>query len=620
MKIATKIRLLSSGLALFSALAVGLVMYLGYVESIADLEVEVLEQRVEADVARLNDAFKEVSHDIRLLHGLPGVRELLNRSPRPIEDMKDDLAQTFRHLLLAKPHYVQVRLIGVDGEGREVVRLDREGERIVRRSEAELQVKGRRSYFLETRDNERGEIYYSDIDLNRENNRIEVPYRPMLRVAMPVYDDDETFRGIVIINLDFRGFAREFLGNTALRFDHYLCNSEGDFLLHPEENKTFGFDLGTRFRVQEEYPEIGDFGDSDKEAITMAINREDRPSGFWFHLRKVRPLEDGRVLLYGVAAGFEEVVSASHSIVRKTVLIMVVLWGLALAGALGVSLLITRPIERITQAARRLGEGSDDVDLPDARSDEIGTLATSFKVMRGAIKEQEGRILEANESLSQANRDLKHFAHISSHELREPLTRISGLASLLELSFQDSKESEATSFVKSVKEEAASALQQITDFRVFSHLGEGTTVRDKTDLLQLVQEVLEEFSPLIEAKEAVVSLGKLPEIKVYRNLVRVLYRNLVENALEYAQGKGTALAFTAERYEGCWTLGVFNTGSSIVDAEQDRVFRVFTRLNQEVEGTGLGLAICKRVVEFHSGRIWIESDKSSVHFKFILES
>ncbi len=612
MKVASKIRLLASALALCSAIAVGLVMYGGYRETISALEVEVLERRVQADVSRLESSFHEVSHDIRLLEGLPEIRGLVDGSHRSRRELEDDLAQTFQQLLLAKPHYVQARLIGVEDGGRERVRIDRTESGVVRCPDSELQRKGHRNYFLETMENVRGEIYYSDIDLNRENGEIEVPHRPMLRVAMPVYDSMDTFWGIVIINLDFRGFGEDFIGRTAQRFGHYLCNAEGDFLLHPLAERTFGFDLGTRYRLQDEFPEFGGFMDSAEEGMTLALDRGSGSPGIWFHLRKVTPLEDGRLMFYGVSAQFDEVISASNTIVLRTVLIMLVLLALAFLGALGVSLLITEPIKKITTAARSLGAGKDDVDLPTDRRDEIGVLASSFLEMRGAIREQEGRILEANGKLSTANRDLEHFAHISSHELREPLNRIGGLSRLLELEW-------SPGLAASLKSEAVAALRLITDFRVFSGLSDGLIVRERVDLGSVVQSILDGFSNAIVERRVSVSRDPLPSVDVYGSLVEVLYRNLVENALKYARGEGVTLKFTCEEGDAGMILGVFNSGSSIAEADKETIFSLFTRLDRGVEGTGVGLSVCKRIVERHTGKIWIETGDDFVHFKFTLK-
>lgn len=617
MKVASKIRILASALALQSALAVGWVMYGGYRDTIADLEVEVLEQRVDADVSRLTQAFREVSHDIRLLEGLPEVVGLANGSQRPAAELENDLAQTFEQLLLAKPHYVQARLIGIADEGMERVRIDRTNGGVFRRTASELQRKGHRDYFKQTQATRRGQIYYSNINLNRENLQIEVPHRPMLRVAMPVYGEADTFWGIVIINMDFIGFAEEFLGSSVPRFDHFLCNAEGDFLLHPDQSKTFGFDLGTPFRLQDEYPNFGDFMTSEESGKTLALKSGAR-AGSWFHLRKVTPLENERVFFYGVSARFDEVVSASNTIIARTLVITVVLGLLALLGAFGVSLLITRPIERITVAARRLGEGKEEVELPTARSDEIGTLANSFGEMMKAIREQEEKILDANERLRVANVDLKHFAHISSHELREPLTRIAGLASLVERSLKDADGEDLACLAVSLKREASEALQQITDFRVFSHLGDGASFRESVALKPLVQEVLEEFASELERRRVAVSLDELPVVDAYRNLLRVLYRNLVENALKYADSDEFSLRLTCEQEASGPVFGVFNSGSTIAPEDQVKVFQVFTRLHTDREGTGLGLSICKRVVECHMGEIWVDSDGTGVHVQFTL--
>lgn len=617
MNVSSKIRLLTTLLVLGASLVVALVVYLGYRDSSEVLQEEVLELRVGADIARLESAFGEVSHDIRLLEGLPEILSLA--SGEGSEEHKADLAQIFSQMLRVKPHYVQVRFIGLGDGGKEVVRVDRLGERVVRVKESELQRKGMRSYFLDTMKVGLDEIYYSVIDLNREHGVIEEPHRPMLRLAMQVSDGRGGAGGIVVLNMDFQGFLDEFMDRGNPRFDHYLCNAEGDYLLHPQVERTYGFDLGQRHRVQDEFAGMGDFFESDEEGRTLRFDSDSSRAGTLFHMRKAYPLEDGRMMAFGVVARFDDVVSASKLVLYQTLAIVVVFLCVAFVGALVVSSFITKPIERITSAARSFGLGSEeDVELPVERDDEIGTLAKSFTAMRGSIREQGERIRRSNESLLRANRDLEHFAHISSHELREPLTRMNGLASLLEIELGKAKVAEALELVGGLKREALGALQQITDFRVFAKLGDGNSVRSEVDLGELLKRVLEEFALKLEERGVVVSIDDMPRVEVYGNLVAVLYRNLVENALKYSVGDGVELRLSCEKVGEAWVFGVYNSGSSIPEEERTNVFQLFKRLDRKTKGTGLGLAICERIVERHSGEIWVESGEGFAHFKFTL--
>lgn len=616
MKIASKIRILTLALALGASMAVGLVAYWGYGESILGLQEEVLEQRVESDISRLKTAFQEVSRDIRLLEGLPKVREIAARNS---EEDKRDLAEVFSQLLLAKPNYLQARLIGAADNGRELVRVDRTESGIVRRTENELQINGHRDYFQGVKSKARGEVYYSEIDLNSEKGETELPRAPVLRVAMPVYDSLDTFWGIVIVNVDFSRFLEEFLSSNNPRFDHYLCNSNGDYLVHPQKERTFRFGLGEQFRVQEEFPDLGILFDSDDQGASSRVKRSVQSDRTLVHIRKAYPIEDGRVMFYGVAARFDDVITASYSIVVKAFVIVLAILAIAFLGAVLVSRLMTKPIERITLAARRLGEGSDEVDLPVGRRDEIGTLAVTFEAMRDSIKDQEGKILETNSRLMRANQDLEHFSHVASHELREPLTRIAGLISILEFEFAKDLGKEASGLMAKVKQEATDALRQITDFRIFAKLGGGVSLRERVDLGALARAVLEDFQAAIDSKGVKVTVDDMPTLEVYKNLVSVLYRNLIENALKYAEGEGVVLALTCERRVDGFVFGVRNTGSSIAPEDSERVFQVFVRLGKKIEGTGIGLSICKRIVERHLGEMWVESGNDFTNFKFTLE-
>lgn len=614
----SKIRLLAISLVLGTSVVVGLIIYKGYRNSIADLQVEVLEQRVKSKSERLNSEFREMSHDIQLLAGLPQVRDLANAPEGAGSQDLDSLAQTLIELLEAKSSYSQARLIGLADGGREVVRVDRLGSEVIRRSGEELQQKGQHDYFLKTKELPKNEIYYSKVNLNREHGAVEVPHRPMLRVAMPIYDDRSDFWGIVVINLDFQKTIDDFLKTTEPRFGYYMVNSDGEYLVHPNKDRTFGFDLGKEFTLQKEFPDLADFFVSDLELMTL---REVgvAPSETLFSIRKMHPLKDGRVFGFGVLARFDDVINTSKALIARTLLSVSAIIGVALLGTVLVSKLITNPIEKITLAAQRLGGGDDNVDLPVGRSDEIGTLAGAFGAMRDSIKKQKSKVLATNERLTRANQDLEHFSHIASHELREPITRIAGLINILELDYGKDLEEEARELMEKAKNEASNALGQITDFRIFAKLGGGVSVREEVDMDALIREVLVDFQPKIERKRVEVAIDEMPTLEVYKNLVSVLYRNLIENALKYAVGNSVSIALTCERQAEGFVFGVRNTGSSIGEKDKERVFKLFVQLGDGVEGTGIGLSICKRIVERHFGKIWVESGDDFTYFKFTLE-
>jgi signal transduction histidine kinase len=621
-KIATRIRLVACGLVVATALSVAFVEYWGYDRLVRSQQRESLENLVSTEGSKLEAAVAAVASDARLLAGLPateGVVEARLRGDAAAEtEWKDDMATIFSELLRTHPVYSHVRLLGIADNAREIVRVNRGPSGPRRVPEAELQQKGSSARVREAIQSPRGSVYVSEVTLNLEQGRIEVPHRAMQRVGVPVDTRSGERFGIIIINVDFWKLLDELYPSRVGRYAYYLTNAEGDYLLHPDAALSFGFELGARHRVQQDFPELAAAFDSAPRAAFSVRTATDGPGGG--RLLSVRRLfsESPQPLALAISASYDDVAEQT----------LQVGWGaLALTGALLllaglatwlVASVVTAPVGRITSALRDFAEGGGTPQLPVERRDELGVLARVFDRTLGAVRERESQILATSLKLQEANADLEHFAHIASHDLREPARRLAGLADAMLEREAGNVSSEGGALLRRMHDAAAKMLDQITDFRALTGIGHGALLRSDTDLTALVRVVLEEHAEAIEARRVGVEIGELPRLAVYESLVRVLYGNLVSNALVHASPGAFTLAFTAERDRGDWVLGVRNTGSEIRSQDLKRIFAPFTRLHGDAEGSGLGLSICKRIAERHSGAIWAESGTGWVHIRFTL--
>ena len=137
----------------------------------------------------------------------------------------------------------------------ELVRVNREDTGVVKVAREELQDKSHRFYFQETIQLQKGKYYISPIDLNREQGQIVVPYEPNYRIGIPVFDENFNERSILVANLSLEALFRQITALSTFE-DIYLTNQDGDFLLHPDETKTFGFELGFEHRFDDEFPNL----------------------------------------------------------------------------------------------------------------------------------------------------------------------------------------------------------------------------------------------------------------------------------------------------------------------------------------------------------------------------
>jgi PAS domain S-box-containing protein len=238
----------------------------------------------------------------------------------------------------------------------------------------------------------------------------------------------------------------------------------------------------------------------------------------------------------------------------------------------------------------------------------VKVLATAQDITER--KEREKALYLKTEELARSNAELEQFAYVASHDLKEPLRMIASYSQLLiSRVAEDPNTKEYNEFIQ----EGVHRLQAIiNDLLQYSRVGQSDTNFSTIDLGSLVQEIETSLSPSIEETGAMITITTdLPEIYGIHSLLYRLFLNLVENAVKFRkQGEAPHIRISAEELpDNFFKLSVADNGIGISPEYHDKIFRLFQRLHsrQEYEGTGLGLAICRKIVEFHGGRIWVES-------------
>jgi PAS domain S-box-containing protein len=395
MKLSTRLAVAMVALAVLTAAAVGFITYRDVESAILSSEIE----RQKANIRLVTQEFESrmgvARADIIGFHSavaLAGiVRAATNGGVDPIDgaslaEWNRRFAQRLTAELSAKPDYLQFRIIGLADNGREILRVDREGKdgtiRVV--PEAELQSKGTRDYFEEAVAEPRGSVYISPIELNREHGVIEVPDVPVMRVATPIYTAAGKAFGILIINLDLRPAFAAIRNSTRPGNRIYLVNARGDFLIHPDQRREFGFEYGNRFNWKDELPELAAADGSEKIGVHIVRTaRGDRIVGTIASAR----LAGGPLVSVIETAPYPLVMAAALSVQRSTLMV-------GLAAILAATLLamffartLTRPLVQMTQAVEDFGQGKP-MHMPSSAGGEIGKLATAFEQMAGEVEQK----------------------------------------------------------------------------------------------------------------------------------------------------------------------------------------------------------------------------------------
>lgn len=204
---------------------------------------------------------KSYYEDLTLLQATPAVRGIVrasnkainSTSPLSLDAWKGQLAEVFKAYMVSSPDVYQLRLIRANPSGQELIRIERTDNGIFVIPEAQLQYKGDRSYLQETLAFDQGEIWVSDLELNVENNVIETPLRPTLRYATPVFNENLTPFGIIIINVEAQSIFTELAESTKPEHVIYAINQRGDYVLHPDVAKTFRSDFNETYQWDNEF-------------------------------------------------------------------------------------------------------------------------------------------------------------------------------------------------------------------------------------------------------------------------------------------------------------------------------------------------------------------------------
>lgn len=222
-------------------------------------------------------------------------------------------------------------------------------------------------------------------------------------------------------------------------------------------------------------------------------------------------------------------------------------------------------------------------------------------------------------ALESKNKELEQFAYIASHDLQEPLNTITSFATLLEEEQKNKLDTEAKTYLGYIKESSDRMTELITGILEYSRIGRISEV-GITDCNKILQEVLNDMKATLTETRARIVSGPLPVLKALPVEIRVLFQNLISNAVKF-RNKDTIpeIKISAEREEDHWHFIIQDNGIGIEEKYKEKIFIIFQRLNnsRSFSGTGIGLAHCKKIVELHHGKIWVESEPgkgSTFHF------
>ncbi len=293
----------------------------------------------------------------------------------------------------------------------------------------------------------------------------------------------------------------------------------------------------------------------------------------------------------------------------------------AVVAALAVVLRATaiRPVHLLAAEARRVADGDFGREVVTSGPREVRDLASDVNTMRERILQELSAVREANDALAahavelqRSNADLEQFAYVASHDLQEPLRKVTSFCQLLQRRYGGKLDERADQYIGFAVDGAKRMQVLINDLLAFSRVGRASQEAIPVRCDEALAGATANLAAQIRQAKATVSSGPLPTVRGQLPLMTAVFQNLISNALKFNGEQPPRIDIAAVRDGEFWRFSVTDNGMGIEPEYADRIFLIFQRLHDRAAypGTGIGLAMCRKIIEYFGGRIWLDTGYS----------
>lgn len=234
--------------------------------------------------------------------------------------------------------------------------------------------------------------------------------------------------------------------------------------------------------------------------------------------------------------------------------------------------------------------------------------ADELERLRKALDHETRQRLDVQRQLDHANGEFEEFVSMAAHNLRESLRYVVSFSQLLAETYADRLDSDGALFLSRIQQEAARSQSLVAGAVDYWAAFTGPQESSRTDMEAVLRQALLSVDIQIAEQSATVTHDPLPAVMGDREILSKILHHLIKNAIEYSGRPSPRIHVSSKRLDDHWAFSVEDNGPGIDPAMQDRIFRVFVRLHgTEHPGNGLGLPFCKKAVEWHGGRMWLDS-------------
>ncbi|MCM0674996.1 CHASE3 domain-containing protein [Micromonospora phytophila] len=286
--------------------------------------------------------------------------------------------------------------------------------------------------------------------------------------------------------------------------------------------------------------------------------------------------------------------------------------------------MVIRPLTGLADQVREVAEGDYQHGIAGSGPPEFLALAGDVDAMRRKIAKDLAEVREAREriewvnsqlqkqaeELTRSNRDLEQFAYVASHDLQEPLRKVASFCQLLQRRYAGQLDERADQYIAFAVDGAQRMQRLINDLLAFSRIGRLTTGFTEVDLNKVMGDVAGQTEAARQYADAELTWDELPVIRGEEPLLTNLLANLVSNSIKFRRPDVPPRVHVSARLVGDeWEISCQDNGIGIEPEFADKIFVIFQRLHAKdaYPGTGIGLAIVKKIVEYHGGRVWVDT-------------
>jgi signal transduction histidine kinase len=301
-----------------------------------------------------------------------------------------------------------------------------------------------------------------------------------------------------------------------------------------------------------------------------------------------------------------------------------------LAAALALRRVILIPLARLAGEVRAVSRADLSRPIEPSGPREVAQLGRDVEAMRmrivgevDALRDAERALIEQARELQRSNEELEQFAYVASHDLQEPLRKVASFTQMLERRYKGELDERADRYIAFAVDGAKRMQELINDLLEFSRVGRVGTTRTPVDMREIVAAAETRVAhALDEAGGEIAVAGGLPVVLGDAGLLTAVWQNLFSNALKFRGDEPPRIRVAAVREKRYWRFSCTDDGIGVEDEYRERIFVIFQRLHTRdaYEGTGIGLAMCRKIVEHHGGRMWLDRAEAGrgAHFVFTL--